>query len=488
MPATFYVNGIFTLDFLSSVRVLQLIIAAVFTTLLFLKPRRTDLLNLFLILSITIQLMVTIFYEDSKSLMAYNFIPILVFISAVVFTNDFKSWLIGNFSISFLAILIPIFFKHFELRSNVSSFLNNYLFSFFALITSTLLVFIFSIQKKFHEKLQTELEEQARKLKDEFAQIEKLKIQLEIGDMILKVAHDIRSPLAALETLISCPSGEDLSLAKDAITRIKGIANSLLDKGRNNEAIFNDIQEISPSIEWVIKSKKLEFPNRNIMFENEAVGELALFNNIVLESILSNIINNAIEASEEIVPLKIACKIISDNIEIKLSDKGRGIDQDTLASLGQEKITSKSKGNGIGIYSAKKELEKINSKIHITSVLGQGTTVTIVIPKQHKAEERIVLLDDDNLVRLTWESKAKKKGVYLDTFANPEELNINLKKYTPNTIFYIDSELGEIPGEEFAASLFNRGFKNISMATGHEASKFKEYSFLRSVISKSPPF
>lgn len=488
MPATLYVNGVLTIDLLSSARVLQLLTAILFTSLLFFRSRTTDLLNLFLILSIAIQLMVAIFYEDSKSLVAYNYIPILVFISAVVYTNDFKSWLLRNFSVGFIAILIPIFFKDLELRSGISSFLNNYLFSIFALITSTLLVFIFSLQKKFTEKLQNELEEQANKLKEEFSQIEKLKLQLEVGDLVLKVAHDIRSPLAALEMLLNTPSSEDILLAKDAIKRIKGIANSLLDKGRAKEAIFNDIQEITPSIDWVIKSKKLEYPNRNIVFENEANGEMALFNNIVLESILSNIINNAVEASEENPPIKIACRVVQDKIEIKLSDKGKGIDQVTLASLGQEKISLKSKGNGIGLYSARKELEKINSQIHISSELGKGTIVTILIPKQTKPDERIVLLDDDNLVRLTWESRAKKKGILLDTFSNPEELNLHLKKYTPDTIFYIDSELGKIPGEEFAKNLFQEGFKNISMATGHEASKFKDYSFLRSVISKSPPF
>jgi hypothetical protein len=89
---------------------------------------------------------------------------------------------------------------------------------------------------------------------------------------------------------------------------------------------------------------------------------------------------------------------------------------------------------------------------------------------------------------MTWESKAKKKGISLQAFSSPESF-YEIKNTIPkDSIIYIDSELGTVKGEDVALELHREGYLNISITSGHPPEKFKDFSFLQSVISKTAPF
>jgi hypothetical protein len=151
---------------------------------------------------------------------------------------------------------------------------------------------------------------------------------------------------------------------------------------------------------------------------------------------------------------------------------------------------NKKDGNGLGVYSATQTIKRWGGSLEIKSKINFGTTITITLPiivKQSESET-YVLLDDDELVRLTWTSKAKKAGLTFIPFSNPETLLSAIEKLPKSSIIYIDSELGNVKGEDIACSLYEKGFLNISMTSGHPAEMFKEFKFLRSVISKSAPF
>ena len=60
----------------------------------------------------------------------------------------------------------------------------------------------------------------------------------------------------------------------------------------------------------------------------------------------------------------------------------------------------------------------------------------------------------------------------------------DINKETP---IYIDSELGNnVKGEDMARELKDKGYKNITITTGHEPDKFADLPWLK-VIGKEPP-
>lgn len=493
LPATFFINGKLTLDFISVARSFQFITAIILSALTIRTPKK-NYLNVFLVISIIIQVIATINYEPRNELVAYNFIAVLVIISAVTYRKNLKQWLIFNFPIHLSSLSLPMFFKDSILHNSASSFINNFLFGFFSLVVSIVVVSIYSTQEYFSTKLAKELSDQEKRLNDEFQKIQNMKVQLEIGHLASQVAHDIRSPLTALENINISEHANpaEQKIAKEAIRRLKGIANTLLEKGRSSHSSNVAEIEIGSTIKTIIDAKAFEFPKRQIIFKTTNNNLISKIDNIKFESILSNLVNNALEASPENSPIVITAKTDYKNIFINIIDQGKGIPPELLPRLGNEKITfDKKDGNGLGVFSSVQIIKEWGGNFNISSELNKGTTVTISLPlatHTQTIESVHVLLDNDELVRITWKSKAKKAGVNLSTFSNSSELFESLTKFPLDTNFYIDSELDNEQGEDVAQKLFDMGYLNLIMCSGYSEEKFAHLKFIKNTINKTPPF
>ena len=106
-----------------------------------------------------------------------------------------------------------------------------------------------------------------------------------------------------------------------------------------------------------------------------------------IESILYNLINNAIKykSSKRVLDLNISSKRINDNLSIKVSDNGIGIDlkrhRESVFGL-YKRFHMKSEGKGLGLHMTKAQVETLGGEITVESEPGRGTTFTILLPMQ----------------------------------------------------------------------------------------------------------
>jgi len=298
-------------------------------------------------------------------------------------------------------------------------------------------------------------------------------------EVLAKISHDIRSPLAVLEALVS-KDGDDGLLIRSAINRLQDIAENILDKRR--KILKNEPFNIETFIKTKIIEKSLA---QNELFLSDPQG----ISNIVLEKYLltehlSNLLNNSIEATNNIKRrIQISLTKFDTKYVISIKDNGHGFPDSVINNFGQDQLSvGKVNGNGIGLYQLMKDVKRINANVKITN-LSPGAEVLISIPRVGKS----ILVDDDELIRLIWEMEAKKKGIDLIIYTDP--LEINVKNLDFETSIYIDSNLknGQ-KGEEFAQSLFDQGYKNLILTTGYELKDFKHLTFLKNVIGKNPPW
>lgn len=318
------------------------------------------------------------------------------------------------------------------------------------------------------------------------------KIESEKIEMANQVAHDIRSPLAALDNidLNKLPEVMDRTLAKDAIKRLKGIADTLLEKGRANPEQLSEIN-LAKLINNILDSKAVEFANRKIKKRITAEQSLATIHEIKFTSILSNLINNALEASDKNSLVIVESEVRNQKYIITISDQGKGIPPELLAKLGKEKVTyDKNNGNGLGVFYAVQIINSWGGNIDIQSQLSVGTTIKITLPIVAEAYQNSlnILIDNDELICITWETKAKKAGVSLRTFRTSSEVFSNISQLPVDSTFYIDSELDNEKGEDIAQKLYNMGYLNLIMCSGHSKEKFAHLHFVKKVIGKAPPF
>jgi signal transduction histidine kinase len=320
------------------------------------------------------------------------------------------------------------------------------------------------------------------------------------SDMAAQVAHDIRSPLAALGAAakgLEMPE-EHRKLMEGAVSRMQGIADDLLQRYRAPSAAQAkagpSVLALNGLIEQVLAEKRLQHKEKaglKIDFKGPAGEIKALVEPKELQRLLSNLVNNSVEAFEKAGIVTVSLSAPDGKVLIEVRDNGKGVSPEILKKLGQKGEThGKANGNGLGLYHARTMIESWGGGFKIESELGKGTAVLIELPRAavRRAGGTVVLLDDDMLVHMNWKLAAKAAGFELKAYKTPEDFAAGLAGLPKDTPIFIDSDLGnDIKGEDLAKDLHEKGFTDLTMATGHGPEKFAGLAWLK-VSGKEPQF
>lgn len=334
-----------------------------------------------------------------------------------------------------------------------------------------------------------------------------IEVAQKVKAMALQVSHDIRSPLSALKMGVSDfkegGQEEGMEIINHAIHRINDIANDLLNYSKSQKNIEASLASsqitIVPFVEAIILEKKTQFKkNQKLKISSQinlTSNVIIVFSEKELGRILSNLINNALEALDDTGEVIISCDKKDDQVVISIKDNGKGIPPSLLERIGEEGFSygkkSSESGSGLGLFHAKKILQELGGELQISSKEKEGTIVEIFIPTYTNSDiYDYVCIDDDKIQRMVWERRAKKTGVRLLILGSCEEFDKNKSHIDKDkTKIYLDSDLGEnkMRGEDFAKKLHLAGYKHLTLATAHEAENFSDLEWL-SIKGKGCPF
>jgi signal transduction histidine kinase len=285
----------------------------------------------------------------------------------------------------------------------------------------------------------TNLKIERDKLQNEKEQLIKIAVQKAHEKQLVKlateVAHDIKSPIASLLMLIkSCenlPEQERIML-REIANSIHEIADNLLNQFQvkdtevsSSDLLENDIILTSSIIQQVIAEKKLQYQKSHIQFDYDfsSAGNFAFIKMqpITLKRMLSNIINNAVEACDKALrEVHIMLDTDQQIVRIVIRDNGKGMPAELVSEIMNDiSITSnKINGHGIGLAQVREAIKNNQGKMKINSEIDKGTAITIELP-QHPApnwfaneihmfnDDIIIVLDDDPSIHNAWDIKFK---------------------------------------------------------------------------------
>jgi len=264
---------------------------------------------------------------------------------------------------------------------------------------------------------------------------ENLRTTSELGKLASQVAHDIRSPLAALEMISDDLSGvpeETRVVLRGAVGRIKDIANGLLSAHKSvhqgwSVSVSEEREEMSSQhlralIDGLLSEKRIQYrqrPEIAIDFASgpEVYGLFSSLPPVEFKRVLSNLVNNAVEAFDGLGRVCVSLEASGGEARIVVSDNGKGIPPAILTQLGQRGAThGKSGGAGLGLYHARKSVERWGGRLLMTSDLGVGTSVSIVVPcssapdwfaskLEFAGDSVVMVLDDDPSVHSIWRKR-----------------------------------------------------------------------------------
>jgi two-component system, sensor histidine kinase ChiS len=218
---------------------------------------------------------------------------------------------------------------------------------------------------------------------------------------LINTSHELQTPLNGIigisESLLKGNSGklsdetaENIQLIKSSSLRLSNLIGDILDlaKLKQNELRVNlkpvAIKEI---IDIVFLFFKEQAKNKNIDLRHELSDQIPLVmaDENRLQQIFYNLIGNAIKFTEA-GNILIRAQKQNDFLCIKIKDTGIGIPDDKLESIFQSykqvdpMSTKATVGTGLGLSITRQLITLQNGKISVESVLGQGSTFTLLIP------------------------------------------------------------------------------------------------------------
>lgn len=226
-------------------------------------------------------------------------------------------------------------------------------------------------------------------------------------DFVAIAAHQLRTPLTAIKGYLfllkqifdsepekftekektfldrSIVSSEKLGSLLENLLNVSKIERGSLKIKFQKIDIKEVLQNAVEALEDKANSKKIKINvnNKAINDQIEVSGDPFL-----LESALSNIIDNAINYNNEGGIVNIFFSLHSDDITIHISDSGIGIPGDALPFLFTKfysvsnSLTKLSNGLGLGLYIAKSIIDAHKGQISVNSMENKGTTVSISLP------------------------------------------------------------------------------------------------------------
>jgi len=95
---------------------------------------------------------------------------------------------------------------------------------------------------------------------------------------------------------------------------------------------------------------------------------------------LANLVNNAIQAMPDGGTLELTAQKVEHTVAISVADTGNGIPEEVKAKLFTPLVTTKAKGQGLGLAVVKRLVEALGGSIAFNSESGKGTKFTITLP------------------------------------------------------------------------------------------------------------
>ena len=263
------------------------------------------------------------------------------------------------------------------------------------------------------------------------------------------IAHDFNNLLTAVFGNIeiaqkslaeNTKSYQYLSVAHKAIESSKNLTKQLLTFAKGGEPMLEPIR-IDKLIEDTVK---FNLSGTNIELKLSMPDNL--YHAIADEGLLFQVFANLTINARQAMPDGGTISVSAMNVEIEgkqyvrilFQDSGEGIPEELSDKIFDPYFTTKESGSGLGLAVCHSIIKKHNGTISVESTGRQGATFTVLLPASNESdfaevstseipqktlpsELKVLLMDDDEMVREVGVALLESFGYCVDTAVNGEE-------------------------------------------------------------------
>ncbi|NQW02992.1 MAG: PAS domain S-box protein, partial [Acidobacteria bacterium] len=212
----------------------------------------------------------------------------------------------------------------------------------------------------------------------------------QVGKMAAVVAHEVRNPLAGIRGALQVigrrldGQGPEKAIIEEVIARVDGlndIVQDLLLFARPRQPLLAPLpvaELLAATVALVQQDPQFSGVTVTVASTDAVIAADA----DQLRQVLLNLLINSAQAMEGRGEIRVSVRAVNDGCEIRLHDNGPGIGQDVRDHLFAPFFTTKHRGTGLGLATARRILDAHHGTLKLECPASGGTAAVVWIPRE----------------------------------------------------------------------------------------------------------
>lgn len=219
-------------------------------------------------------------------------------------------------------------------------------------------------------------------------------------NFLLSITHELKSPLASIQLILETfikrnLEGESVkTFSKNALKethRLHNLVNDLLLSAKLEETYQPHFEELNLSflVHELVTEMQEKYPESSFSLEEEEGLPMIDADIAGINSVLSNLLENAIKYSKDVIKVTVCIKQSNKHLSVEIADQGIGIPDkekkhvfEKFYRVGSED-TRTTKGTGLGLFIVKQIMKAHKGHIHILDNQPKGTIMRLCFPLEN---------------------------------------------------------------------------------------------------------
>lgn len=227
-----------------------------------------------------------------------------------------------------------------------------------------------------------------------------------VGKMAAHVAHEIRNPLATIggfaRSILKHPENvervkKNVQIISEESARLENMLKGVMDFSRPSAPILKTA-DLNAIAERCFRTHAERLASRNVHADldlDRSLPEVPVDENQMVQ-VITNLLHNAADSMPGGGAMTVRTRREGEEALLQVIDTGSGIPAEIMERLFSPFFTTKANGTGLGLAVTRKIIDDHGGRIDVRSQVGQGTTFTVFLPLQRRANGLVAKMMEGN--------------------------------------------------------------------------------------------